>query len=79
MDTAVLKHFRLAGIRHAIPLYGVELFQQWQTQAAHYPDALAHKVVTAALNPDVIGVWYLKDMLLAWPTHHLPVLSCAAW
>jgi hypothetical protein len=65
MDTAVLKHLRLAGIHHAIPLYGVELFQQWQARAAHYPDSLAQKVVTEALNPDVIGVWYLKDVLLA--------------
>lgn len=65
MDTAVLKQLRLAGIRHAIPLYGEGLFQQWQTGAALYPDTLARKVVAAALNPDVIGVWYLKDVLLA--------------
>ena len=64
-DTAVLKHLRLAGIHHAVPLHGEELFQQWRARADHYPDALVRKVVAEALNPDVIGVWYLKDVLLA--------------
>ncbi len=63
-DTAVLKHLRMAAIQQAIPLYGHEQVQKWQAQI-HYPDILGQKVVQQNLRFEALGVWYLRQTLLA--------------
>jgi hypothetical protein len=63
-DTAVLKHLRMAAMQQAIPLYGHEQVQKWQAQI-HYPDVLAQKVVQQNLRFEALGVWYLRQTLLA--------------
>ena len=63
-DTAVLKHLRMAAMQQAIPLYGHEQVQQWQSQI-NYPEKLAHNVIAQNLRFEALGIWYLRDTLLA--------------
>jgi hypothetical protein len=63
-DTAVHKHLRMAAMQTAIPLYGHEQVKKWQAQIT-YPQVLAQAIVRENLRFEALGVWYLRDVLLA--------------
>ena len=82
-DTHPHKQEVLYAIRRVVVLYGAELVQRWQAQAAIYPEALARKIVTAhldALRVDVAmhitrGDWLpYYQTLTAAESHLLGVL-----
>ncbi len=63
-DTAVLKQLRMAAMQQAIPLYGPAQVQKWQAEI-RYPDILAYGMVQQNLRFEALGIWYLRQVLLA--------------
>jgi len=64
-DTAVLKQCRMAGLRHGLAVYGREQIEQWQAQITPYPEALRRAMVAENLNFNALGIWYMRDVLVA--------------
>jgi hypothetical protein len=64
-DTAVLKQMRIAAVQHSIPLYGSEQVARWREKAAGYSDKLARAMVAQQLDPEELGIWYVRHMLVA--------------
>lgn len=44
-DIAIEKHLRLAALQNSIVLHGEDLIQEWRSKIAHYPDAVAEKII----------------------------------
>ena len=76
----------LSGMKEAIPLYGEQLVQQWQSKIASYPDALAEAMVKHFLTFfPVWGIshyfmardatWWLHQILVEAEEHILGVLA----
>ena len=63
-DTAMLKNLRMAAMQQALPLYGYEQVQKWQSQI-RYPFVLAQNIVQENLRFEALGIWYLRQTLLA--------------
>ena len=63
-DAAMLKNLRMAAMQQAIPLYGHSQVQKWQSQIC-YPLVLAHNMVQQNLRFEALGIWYLRQTLLA--------------
>ncbi|HEV7235478.1 MAG TPA: hypothetical protein VGN15_04805, partial [Ktedonobacteraceae bacterium] len=61
LDVATPTQKALSGMLEAIPLYGEELIQNWQTRLANYPDTLAQAMVKHHLA--VFPVWGIQDRM----------------
>lgn len=44
-DIAIEKHLRLAALQNSIVLHGEDSIQEWRSKIAHYPDAVAEKII----------------------------------
>src|SRR4028119_869715 len=49
-DTSLSKQNTISSLQQAIDLYGSELLNSWRDTAAHYPDALARRMVESNLK-----------------------------
>lgn len=64
-DTAVLKQCRMAGLQHGRGLHGQPQLESWQARITPYPEPLRRAMVAENLNFDALGIWYLRQVLLA--------------
>jgi hypothetical protein len=64
-DTAVLKQCRLAALQHGVAVVGREQIENWQARITPYPDALRRAMIAENLSFNALGIWYMRDVLLA--------------
>lgn len=63
-DPAPIVQVRVAAIRAAAPLTGVDLLAEWKQRAETYPDLLQRRMVARYLRPERLAGWHLREALV---------------